>query len=89
MKQPDREVDGDDDAEVPGSMPTDLTIGTSSGLSSKIAKSGSRKQPTSSSRMLIASSSIQADTLSDCSQAATSLSNEGAAQPDKHPRAGR
>ena len=50
-------------------MPTDLTIGTSSGLSNSIAESGSRKQPTSRSIMLIASSSIQADTFSACSQA--------------------
>jgi len=50
-------------------MPAAFTSGTSSGLSSRIADSGSRKQPTSSSRTLIASSSIQGDTFSDCSHA--------------------
>ena len=51
------------------SMPTAFTIGTSSGLSSRIADSGSRKQPTTSSRTLMASRSIHADTFSDCSHA--------------------
>src|SRR6185503_9121876 len=50
-------------------MPTAFTIGTSSGLSSRIADSGSRKQPTSKRRMLMASSSIHAETFNDCSQA--------------------
>src|SRR5262245_41486996 len=50
-----------------GSMPAAFTSGTSSGLKSRIADNGSRKHPTSSSRTLMASSSIQAETLSDCS----------------------
>ena len=48
-------------------MPAAFTSGTSSGLSSRIADNGSRKQPTASKRTLMASSSIHADTFNDCS----------------------
>ena len=50
-------------------MPAALTNGTSSGLSSRIADSGSRKHPTASNRTLMASSSVHADTFNDCSHA--------------------
>ena len=51
------------------SMPNALTNGTSSGVNSRIADSGSRKQPTASRMTLIVSRNIQAEMLSDCSQA--------------------
>ena len=47
------------------SMPTAFTNGMSSGVRSRMALNGSRKQPTRRSRRLIASSNSQAETLSD------------------------
>src|SRR5665647_3942487 len=51
------------------SMPNDFTSGTSSGVNSRIADSGSRKQPIASSMTFTVSRNVHEDMLSDCSQA--------------------
>src|SRR5690606_19589734 len=45
-----------------GSMPMDVTMGTSSGLSSKMAEIGSTRQPAASSETLTTSNNTQVDT---------------------------